>query len=207
MNAGLQNPGTEETNAEERARAGWYALIGRLFYDAPDADLLEVICNAGSGTGASIAAGKFAPAWDVLQSVCCNADADALRREYDSLFISVGKAAITLYTSRYADAAADKHLVRLREHLDAMGLARRGSVFEVEDHVSGLCDVMRHMIEGNQSLEEQRRFFEVFVQAGAIPLCDAIQKAEPAVFYKHVAGFALAFFEVEKQVFEMEEAS
>jgi len=206
MSAGLQSPDSELSVAEDHARAGCYALIGRLFYDAPDPDLLAVICDASPAAGASGAEGGFALAWGALQSVCRNAGVDALRREYDSLFIGVGKAAITLYTSRFvSDAAADKHLVRLREHLDALGLARRSSVFEVEDHISGLCDVMRHLIEDNQALEDQRQFFDNFGKAGAVPLCDAVEQAEPAVFYKHVAAFAKAFFELETLAFEMEE--
>ncbi len=111
---------------------------------------------------------------------------------------------ITLYTSRYADAAADKHLVRLREQLDVLGLARRTTVFEVEDHVSGLCDVMRHLIEGNQALEDQRQFFEMFVRPVAVPLCAAVEQAEQAVFFKHVAEFAQGFFDLESEAFEME---
>ena len=206
MSAGLQSPDSELSIAEDSARAGCYALIGRLFYDAPDSDLLAVIRNASPAAEASVAEGGFASAWGALQSACSNADVDALKREYDSLFIGVGKAAITLYTSRFApDAAADKHLVRLREHLDQLGLARRSSVFEVEDHISGLCDVMRHLIEGNQALEDQRQFFDIFVKAGAIPLCDAVEQAEPAVFYKQVAAFAKAFFELEALAFEMGE--
>lgn len=206
MSAGLQSPDSELSSAEDSARAGCYALIGRLFYDAPDSDLLAVICNASPEAVSLGAPGKFASAWGALQSACSNADVDALKREYDSLFIGVGKAAITLYTSRFApDAAADKHLVRLREHLDQLGLARRNSVFEVEDHISGLCDVMRHLIEGNQALEDQRQFFDVFVKSGAIPLCDAVEQAEAAAFYKQVAAFAKAFFELETQAFEMGE--
>ncbi|MDP1718587.1 MAG: molecular chaperone TorD family protein [Burkholderiales bacterium] len=204
MSAESQSLDSEHSAAEDSARAGCYALIGRLFYDAPDADLLAVICNASPVAEAAGEAGQFASAWGALQGVCRNADVDALRREYDSLFISVGKAAITLYTSRYVPgAAADKHLVRLREHLDSLGLARHGSVFEVEDHISGLCDVMRHLIEANQALEDQHQFFDGFVRAGAMPLCVAVEHAVPAVFYKHVAAFALAFFEMEKLAFEM----
>lgn len=204
MSAGPHNPDPDLSVAEDSARAGCYALIGRLFYDAPDAELLKAICTAPYAAETPGAAGDFAPAWKELQTACCNADAARLRREYDSLFISVGKAAVTLYTSRYvAGVAADKHLVRLREHLDSLGLARHGTVFEVEDHIAGLCDVMRHMIEANQMLEDQRQFFDGFVRTGAIPLCVAVERAEPAVFYKAVAAFALAFFEMEKLAFEM----
>lgn len=204
MSAESQSLDSGRSVAEDSARAGCYALIGRLFYDAPDAQLLEAICNAIPAAEASGAVGDFAPAWQALQSACSNADVALIKREYDSLFISVGKAAVTLYTSRYAaDSAADKHLVRLREHLESLGLARRGSVFEVEDHIAGLCDVMRHLIEANQALEDQHRFFDSFVRAGAMPLCVAVEHAAPAVFYMHVAAFALAFFEMEKLAFEM----
>jgi TorA maturation chaperone TorD len=203
MSAGLQSPDADQSHAEDSARADCYALIGRLFYDAPDADFLAGICSASPATEAAGEAGGLELAWNALQSVCRNADMDAIRKEFDSLFIGVGKAAITLYTSRYADTAADKHLVRLREQLDVLGLARRSAVFEVEDHISGLCDVMRHLILNKQALEEQRRFFEIFIQAGAVPLCNAVDMAERAVFYKQVAAFTRAFFALEKAAFEM----
>ncbi len=154
MSAGLHNLEAGQSAAEDSARADCYALIGRLFYDAPDADLLAAISNAGPAADASGTVPGFAPAWDALQSVCGNADMEAVRKEFDRLFLGVGKVAVTLYTSRYiADSAADKHLVRLREHLDGLGLARHDSVFEVEDHIAGLCDVMRHLIVNNQPQE------------------------------------------------------
>ncbi len=79
MSATPQSLDAEYSVTEDSARAGCYALIGRLFYAAPDADLLDVIRYA-STAGGPAAAGSFAPAWDALQSACCNAEVDVLRR-------------------------------------------------------------------------------------------------------------------------------
>ncbi len=191
---------------EEAARANFYALIGRLFYDAPDAGLLAEICSAGECARAADGGGEpLVQAWRGLQDACRSADPEALKQEYAALFIGAGKALVSLYISGYASGmAADKHLVRLRQQLEAWGLARREAVFEIEDHVSGLCDVMRFLIECNQPIADQKLFFEQFVYPGTLLLCGAVETAEPAVFYKKAAGFAHAFFELEKSAFDME---
>ncbi len=95
------------------------------------------------------------------------------------------------------------YLVRLREQISALGLARRESVFEVEDHVSGIGDVMRWLIENGRPLQEQQQFFATFLYPGAIPFYAAVQNAVSSRFYKPVAAFALAFLELEKASFEM----
>ena len=46
-------------------------------------------------------------------------------------------------------------------------------------------------------------FFDRFVYRGASAFCDAVSASNQARFYKVVARFARAFFEVEKNAFEM----
>ncbi|MGH7457334.1 MAG: molecular chaperone, partial [bacterium] len=82
--------------------------------------------------------------------------------------------------------------------------ARRGAAFEVEDHVSGVCDVMRFLIEDGRPLSEQSQFFKEFVYTGAIPFCDAVGIATSAAFYRCVAEFARAFLDLERQAFEID---
>ena len=48
----------------------------------------------------------------------------------------------------------------------AWGLVRREAVYEVEDHVSAVCDVMRWLIEHDRPLEVQQGFFDEFVFTG-----------------------------------------
>ena len=201
MEAPHLDPG--QLSDEDSARANVYALIGQLFYDAPDSKLLSEIGNSGEAAGEA-ESGSLASAWAELRRACKSALPDAVRQEYDALFISVGRAQITLYTSRYIGGmSADKHLVRLREQLGTWGLGRRDRVYDVEDHISGLCDVMRYLIEQNQSLDDQKLFFMHFVYPGVMPLCGATVAADAADFFKKVAIFARAFFEMENTALEM----
>ena len=63
---------------------------------------------------------------------------------------------------------------------------------------------MRFVIAVQQrSPEEQQVFFERFVYPGAAAFCDALNALNQARFYRLVARFARAFFEVEKSAFEI----
>lgn len=190
------------SDTEDIARANWYGLIGRLFYAPPDPNLLAEIGRSGGdedegGSGLVVA-------WRGLQEACRSAYPAVVRQEYDSLFVGVGKAQVSPYLSGYAQAASpDRYLVRLRQQLDAWGLARREDVGEVEDHISGISDIMRWLIENQHPLMEQQQFFQDFAYRGAIALCAAVQKSASANFYKPVAALASSFFEIEKLAFEM----
>ena len=191
----------DSLESEDRARANTYGLISRLFFAPADPNLLAEICGSGE---AGESGGELYAAWRGLQEVCRSAFPAVVRQEYDNLFVGVGRAAVTPYLSGYAEASGpDRFLVRMREQLAAWGLGRRDGVFEVEDHISGVCDVMRWLIQEGRPLEQQREFFESFLYRGALPFCAAVHKTPLASFYEPVAAFAASFFELEKQAFEM----
>ena len=204
---------------EEQSRADCYRLLSRLFYAAPDAALLAGIAGSGSlsidnvtaaapvPAHVNIADNAYARAFGELRSVACGSNADALRQEYDDLFVGTGKARISTYTAGYAiPHAPDRHLLELRHWMAIRGLGRRSGVFEMEDHISAVCDAMRWMIERGCALEEQREFFDRFVYAGAIRFCSAIQTAATGSFYCTVASLAQAFLAVEKEAFDFQTA-
>jgi TorA maturation chaperone TorD len=198
--------GAEAIPEEEQARAGMYAVLGRLFYAGPDdrllAELRPPASNATSGVEDDVTR-----AWRQLVEAAAGAQAAALQDEFEALFGGVGRALVTPYTSHYViSTAPDKHIVALREALAEHRLTRREMVFEVEDHVAAICDVMRLLIERNQSLDVQKAFFSRFVLPGAMPLCDAIDGIERAVFYRDVAALARAFLELERAAFDMVES-
>jgi len=197
---------TEEVGqlaVEDAARANLYAVIGRLFYDAPDSILLAEICRAEAGPTEGDS--PVAQSWQALREAAKNAYPVVIKQEYDTLFVGVGKAEVTPYTSHYVTGISpDRHLVQLREQLEQLGLARRSAAFEVVDHVSGICDVMRFLVEEGHSIEEQRSFFNEFAYTAMIPFCEKAANAASAVFYRHVARLALAFFKLEKTVMEMQ---
>lgn len=189
---------------EELARAYGYALIGRLFYGPPDALLRRNVAEAGTAA----ADGMLAATWEALRAALERTAEDTLRSEYDDLFVSVGKAPVTLYTSAYASPATpDRHLVQLRDELAGFGLARRVAAGEMEDHIAGICDVMRWLIESRQGIDVERRFFMAHI-APVFPLLVRAILAQPAArFYAVVARFADAFFHVESEAFELDDAA
>jgi len=184
---------------EDQSRAMLYALIGRLFYDGPDAAMLARIA-----AGAADADTALGAAWQTLAAACREADPAALQYEHQTLLIGVGKSPVTPYTSAYvSDISPERHLLALREQLAAWGLARDAQLGEVEDHVSGVCDVMRYLIERGESLQTQEIFFNKFIYLQMIHLCEKVVALESALFYRHVARFTTAFLEVERTAFEM----
>jgi TorA maturation chaperone TorD len=202
---------------EDAARADCYALISRLFYGPADAALLQQLGAHAEpvlepsdelqlvGLDPDIQASPYSTAFDALQQACRNADPVALRQEYDDLFAGAGKALVTPYTSGYAvPHAPDRHLLALREHLVAWGLVRRDAVFEIEDHVSAVCDVMRWLIQRERPVQEQLAFFNEFVYTGVGTFCDAIDARATTAFYKAVAGLARSFLTVEKEAFDLQ---
>lgn len=203
----MSEAAAESLQPEEQARAVWYAVLSRLFYAAPDRAFVEALGGAAETDDDAGADGQGAPlarAWRGLQRACREADPDTVREEFETLFVGVGKAPVTPYTSGYvAPQAPDRHLLALRERLDALGLARREQVFETEDHVSAVCDALRWMIEHGAALDEQRLYFDTFVEPGVGAFCAAITRSPLAVFYRDAAAFAAAFIAVERDAFDM----
>lgn len=190
---------------EDAARANHYALIGRLFYGAPDSILIAQLCRAEAA--ASDDGTALERAWQALKDACNAAYPAVLKQEYDTLFVGVGRSEVTPYSSHYVRGVSpERHLVELRERLRLLGLARRSAAFEVEDHVSGIFDVMRVLIEDTHPLSQQRLFFNEFVYPGVVPFSAAVAAAASAMFYRRVAGFTRAFLELEREAFDMDEA-
>jgi TorA maturation chaperone TorD len=192
----------ETLPAEEVARANFYGLLARLFYAPPDAQLLQAIGGAGDIEAED---GGIAAAWRSLAQAAAHADPEAVRDEYDSVFVGTGKAPVTLYTCAYSIRYSNEApLVDLRGELGALGLGRREDVSEPEDHIAALCDTMRHLIAvQKRDLSEQSRFYNRWIGPSVEPLCNAIEADSNTAFYKPVAQFAKAFLQLEQSAFEM----
>jgi TorA maturation chaperone TorD len=187
---------------EEVARANFYGLLARLFYAPPDAALLEALAGAEDMEAEE---GGFGQAWSELVEAAAAADAETVREEYEAAFVGVGKAPVTLYTCAYSVRYTNEvPLADLRGELAALGLGRRTDAAEPEDHIAALCDVMRHLVaEQKMDLEDQKAFFVRWIWPTVQPLCGAIERSDLIAFYRPVAHFAQAFFELEHSAFEM----
>ena len=187
---------------EDQARANFYGLLSRLFYAPADAELLGALAQADE---LEAEAEVLAQRWRELCAAAAKADPEAVRDEFDTVFIGTGKAPVTLFTTAYSIRYANEvPLVALRSELNDLGLARREGAGEPEDHIAALCDVMRYLVAQQQAdLEAQKRFFEQWIQPNVESLCAAIEKSERTAFYKHVGRLAKAFFSLEQSAFEM----
>ena len=199
-------------DAEDQARANFYALLARLFYAPPDDRFLRNIATSDdddeqtSGTaGTPEPAVSLDTSWRNLVSAAASADQAGVADEYNSLFVGSGRSDISLYVGAYtARSSVDSKLVALREFLAAHGIQRQAAVHEPEDHLAMLFEVMRYLIsEQPDDIEKQKLFFDSFVWSGGTALCDAITTHARAQFFTHVAAFAKSFLLVEHDAFQM----
>ena len=191
---------------EELARAEVYGLLAQLFIAAPSADFYEQLRVAP--TEAPTPGGFLESSWGALVAAARRLPLEAVSAEYDALFQGVGKPEIFLYGSFHlAGAINDKPLVQLRHDLRVLGLERIDSAGETEDHIAGLCEVMRFLIAGDDpvlgSLTAQKRFYEEHLGGWAERLCEQIAGHGRADFYRDAALFARDFFAVEQQAFDL----
>ena len=205
MSAVLDARSAPVLSDEDRARAEHYAVLSRLFANAPDAEFLRKLpalaATWGSGRNA------LGQAWLMLGDAARSIDADQLEEEYTRLFLTIGRPDVMLFGSFYmAGFLMEGPVVELRADLAELGLGRRLGVTESEDHIAALCDVMRHLIVTGPDaagLGRQQLFFTRHIAPWFEALCDALERAPDARFYPRTAALVRAFFEIERLAFEM----
>jgi TorA maturation chaperone TorD len=196
---------------EDQARADLYALLARLLLAAPDAGLLQAL-GAADPICAEQGGHALEHAWHKLTLAAAVTDPDAVADEFDALFVSIGTPTLNPYGSLYlAGHLNDTPLAALRADLARLRLARAGSAGEFEDHLGALCETMRVLITGTgavprQPLSEQKAFFDQHLAPWYAACLADIAQAQAANFYRVVAGFALAFLDIEAEAFAFEES-
>ncbi len=191
---------------EETARAEVYGLLSQLYYQAPSAELLGQLQVAV--TEAPDAGGFLEEPWRDLVACARSLSQTQIAAEFSSLFGGVGKPEVYLFGSHYLSGFLnEKPLVRLRDDLAELGLARSDDMPETEDHVAYVFEVMRFLIAGDDvavsNLTRQHAFFTSHVQSWLPALCQALLAHPRAVFYARVASFTEAFISVESQGFDL----
>ncbi len=195
---------------EDVARARWYSTLAEFFRAPLSAARLAEIGRQATAPDANDAdATALGRAWNAFALACANADAEAVRQEYEAAFIGVGKAEVFLNASWHISGYLhERPLVDLRQHLALLGVARRADVSDTEDHVSALCETMAWLIvaapDTVRSLQTQRVFFQRFLSPWYESLVSAIEHCGVTDFYKHAARLLGEFLAVERQAFDFE---
>jgi len=192
----------EEILEEDRYRAQFYRLLGRLLARAPDEDLLKQLRDLKDGKNAIEAA------FGALAAAARATTPAAAAEEFQDLFIGVGRGELVPFASFYLTGFLhEKPLARLRQEMAQHGIERAAGVSEPEDHIASLCDMMAGFILGEFGaplpLAQQSDFFDRHIRTWAGQFFDDLAAAPSARFYMPVGALGRAFLEIETVAFQM----
>lgn len=193
----------ERIAEEDLLRADLYKLLATLLSKAPTSETLAM-CRSLAGDVSDLGEGISA-----LATVAKATNPKGVEREYNALFIGLGRGELLPYASYYLTGFLnEKPLARLRSHMSEFGIERNPDVKEPEDHIATLCEIMSGLIVGEYgsplSVEDQHAFFNTHVATWASHFFKDLEAAEGSVFYAPVGKIGRAFMEIEIEAFRME---
>ena len=187
---------------EDRLRADLYNFLGVLLARPPDRGLLD---QTAALTGDTSDVGQ---AVSTLARVAKLTKPATVESEYNRLFIGLGRGELLPYASYYLTGFLnEKPLALLRQDMSARGLARSETVFEPEDSIASLMEMMGAMIVGRfgapASLGQQKDFFNRHIGPWAGHFYTDLEAAKNSVFYAPVGRLGQVFMEIEAEAFRM----
>jgi TorA maturation chaperone TorD len=191
---------TADVDEVDAARAQEYALLSALLVGAPDARMLERLARLDADASA------LGAAHSALAEAAANTNAKRVEREYFELFIGVGRGELMPYGSYYLTGFLyERPLARLRQDLDALGIAKVEGNAEPEDHVATLCEIMAGVVGGrfDAPRDAQQRLFDKHMAPWFGRFFDDLQKADAAHFYRAVGVLGRTFIDIETEAFAL----
>ncbi|NND91754.1 MAG: molecular chaperone TorD [Granulosicoccus sp.] len=185
-------------------RAGVYELLASLLAREPEGQVLERLRSIGE---VDTSEGRIAMGWELMRQAAIKADLEAVRGEYFSLLIGVGRGELVPFGSWYMTGfLMEKPLAVLRGDLRRLGIERQEGIVETEDHVAALCDAMALIIRNADEipLETQQAFFNDHLSPWVTRFFNDMQHASSAHFYRSVGFFGESFFDFEQQLLDMQ---
>ncbi|WP_149866418.1 TorD/DmsD family molecular chaperone [Tropicimonas marinistellae] len=191
--------------AEDRLRADLYNFLGAILSAPPDETLLQQTAGL---TGESSELGQ---AIDALARIAKVTKPKKAESEFGRLFIGLGRGELLPYASYYLTGFLnEKPLAALRRDMVARGMARSENVFEPEDGIASLMEMMGAMIVGRfgnpANLSTQKDFFNKHVGPWAGHFFTDLEGAKNSVFYAPVGTVGRIFMEIEAEAFRMSAA-
>ncbi|MBO9463736.1 molecular chaperone TorD family protein [Tropicibacter sp. R15_0] len=199
MTAALETP---QIAAEDRLRADLYNYLGLILAGPPDEMLIDQTASL-SGDDSDLGKGI-----NTLAKVAKITKPKAVESEYNKLFIGLGRGELLPYASYYLTGFLnEKPLAQLRQDMVAQGLERAQNVFEPEDNIASLMEMMGALIVGRfgnpASLDAQRTFFNRHIGPWAAHFFSDLEGAKNSVFYASVGSVGRAFMEIEAEGFRL----
>ncbi|GAB5437161.1 TorD/DmsD family molecular chaperone [Falsiruegeria mediterranea] len=187
---------------EDRLRADFYNFLGLILAGPPDQMLLDQIAGlAGDNT-------DLGQAITALSRVARVTKPAASEREFNALFIGLGRGELLPYASYYLTGFLnEKPLAQLRNDMAVRAITRAPNVYEPEDNIASLMEMMAGLIVGRfgtpASLEDQKAFFNKHIGPWAGHFYSDLEAAEHSVLYASVGAAGRVFMEIERDGFRM----
>ena len=188
--------------SEDRLRADLYNFLGLMLSGPPDQLLLDQ-CAGLSGDDSDLG-----NAIAGLARVANATKPAKVESEFNALFIGLGRGELLPYASYYLTGFLnEKPLATLRSDMAARGITRAPNVYEPEDNIASLMEMMGGMIVGRfgapATLEQQRTFFNKHIAPWAGHFFADLEAAKNSILYASVASVGKAFAEIEREAFRM----
>lgn len=191
-----------EIAEEDRLRADLYDFLGLVLAAPPDRALLAQ-CAALSGNDTPLGTAIRA-----LSRVARVTGPAAAEREFNALFIGLGRGELLPYASYYLTGFLnEKPLAQLRGDMAARGITRAPNVYEPEDNIASLMEMMGGLISGRfgqpAAMADQKTFWNRHVGPWAGHFFADLEGAEHSVLYASVGAAGRAFMDIEREAFRM----
>ena len=123
----------------------------------------------------------------------------------------MGRGELLPYASFYLTGFLhEKPLATLRTDLAARRIERAPNVYEPEDNIATLMEVMGGLIVGRfgdaATLEDQKLFFNRHIAPWAGHFFSDLETAKTAMLYSAVGSVGKAFIEIEREAFRLTSA-
>ena len=187
---------------EDILRADLYDLLGSLLSRAPDDSFLGMLSGL-SGDDSALGQGVTA-----LSRLATQMQRPAITNEFNTLFVGLTRGELLPYASYYMTGFLhEKPLALLRTDMMRLGLQRAPNVYEPEDNIASLCEMMAALIRGRFSdpadLATQKDFYNAHLAPWAEHFFTDLEGAKASVFYAPVGTIGRAFMDIEREAFRM----
>jgi len=187
---------------EDRMRADLYNFIGLILSRPPD-EMLLAQTKSLSGDDS-----ELGQAITTLSKVAALSKPRAVESEFTKLFIGLGRGELLPYASYYLTGFLnEKPLAVLRQDMTANGMERSETVFEPEDNIASLMEMMGAIIVGRfgapGDLARQKTFFNKHIRPWAAHVFADLEGAKNSVLYAPVGTVGRIFMEIEAEGFRL----
>jgi TorA maturation chaperone TorD len=188
---------------EDALRAKMYDLLAALLAKVPNRELIDQVAELEGDDG------ELGRAVRALTRLARATTETAAEREFNRLFIGAARGELLPYASYYMTGFLhEKPLAVLRNDMAKRAIERAPNVFEPEDNIASLCEMMAGLILGRfgepEALAGQKDFFSTHIAPWAGHFFADLEAAKGSVFYAPVGAIGRAFMEIEREAFRME---